>query len=114
MPGFETKELQAEYDYLAPDKSEIRLLPCLKGGGLAHCTLPPGHTSFPVCHKTVEEIWYFLEGQGQVWRSDGTNEQVTEVKPGTSITIPLGVRFQFKSTGTQPLKFIICTMPPWP
>jgi mannose-6-phosphate isomerase-like protein (cupin superfamily) len=114
MAAFETKTLQEKYDYLAPDKSEIRLLPCLKGGGLAHCTLPPGRTSSAVSHKTVEEIWYFFEGEGQVWRKQGSQEQVTEVNPGVSITIPHGVHFQFKNTGTKSLKFIISTMPPWP
>ena len=38
---FETKRLTLKPDYAAPDGSEIRLLPTLKGGGLSHCTLPP-------------------------------------------------------------------------
>jgi hypothetical protein len=40
-PTFETKRLQVEADLLAPDSSEIRLLPKLAGGSLCHCTLPP-------------------------------------------------------------------------
>jgi uncharacterized cupin superfamily protein len=36
----------------------------MKGGGLCYCTLSPGKTSRAVKHKTVEEISYFLEGQG--------------------------------------------------
>ena len=34
--------LKPDYDYLAPDGSEIRLLLEAKGGGLAHCILPVG------------------------------------------------------------------------
>ena len=25
-------------------------------------------TSSPVAHRSVEELWYILEGQGEVWR----------------------------------------------
>ena len=32
-----TAQLPKDYDYLAPDGSEIRLLPEVAGGGLAHC-----------------------------------------------------------------------------
>lgn len=53
---FKTKQLPKEYDYLAPDKSEIRLLLDMTGGGLAYCTLPPGRTSIATTHKTVDEI----------------------------------------------------------
>jgi len=31
---FETKELTEDYDYLAPDGSEIRLLPAMKRGAI--------------------------------------------------------------------------------
>jgi hypothetical protein len=52
------------YDYLAPDGSEIRLLPEVGGGGLCHCILPVGKVSKAVSHKTVDEICYFLSCQG--------------------------------------------------
>lgn len=59
----ETKDLGESVDYLAPDGSEIRLLPSLPHGGLAHCTLRPGGVSKAVRHRSVEEIWYVLEGR---------------------------------------------------
>ena len=114
MKEFETKSLPEKVDYPAPDGSEIRLLPTMNGGGLAHCTLSVDGVSKPVYHKTVEEIWYFLEGAGQVWRKQGEREEVKDVEPGVSLTIPVGTQFQFKNTGDKPLKFIIVTMPPWP
>jgi mannose-6-phosphate isomerase-like protein (cupin superfamily) len=110
----ETKDLAASYDYLAPDGSEIRLLPTFARGGLAHCTLPPGGVSSPVRHKTVEEIWYFVEGAGEVWRRAGTDESVVEVGPGRALTIETGVSFQFRTIGDRPLRFLIVTMPKWP
>jgi mannose-6-phosphate isomerase-like protein (cupin superfamily) len=109
-----TKSLPKDHDYLAPDTSEIRLLPNVGGGGLCHCTLPPGTVSNPVYHKTVEEIWYSISGKGQVWRKDGEQEEITEVQPGLCLTIPTGTRFQFRNTGGEPLRFVIATIPRWP
>lgn len=110
----EVKQLAEEYDNLAPDGSEIRGLLSVEGGGLSHCTLPAGKTSYPVAHKTVEEIWYFLSGRGEVWRKNGEDEQVTEVMAGICLTIPLGTSFQFRNTGEESLRFVIATIPPWP
>jgi mannose-6-phosphate isomerase-like protein (cupin superfamily) len=64
----EYKMLSEDYDYLAPDGSEIRLLPTFEPGGLCHCTLPDGMTSKALKHKTVDDIWYILEGNGEVAR----------------------------------------------
>lgn len=63
------KELQDAYDYLAPGGSEIRLLSVIRGGGLAHCTLRPGGLSRAVTHRSVEEIWYGLSGEGELFRT---------------------------------------------
>ncbi len=111
---FETKHLPINYDTLAPDRSEIRLLLTMRGGSIVHCTLPPQEISVAVCHKTVEEVWYFIEGHGEVWRKQGQREEIVEVKNGVCITIPTDTHFQFRNTGSEPLKFLITTMPPWP
>jgi mannose-6-phosphate isomerase-like protein (cupin superfamily) len=71
-------------------------------------------TSRAVKHKTIEEIWYILDGNGQIWRKNGDEETITDLKEGVSITIPTGTSFQFKNVGESPLKIIISTMPPWP
>jgi len=67
-----------------------------------------------VKHRTVEEIWYFLAGRGQVWRAQGDREEVLDARPGVSLTIPLGTHFQFRNIGDVPLEFVIATTPPWP
>ena len=108
------KALSPTYDCLAPDGSEIRLLHSMVGGGLCHCTLPPGGVSKAVRHQTVEEIWYFLSGKGEVWRKLGDEEQIDSVTASVSLTIPLGAQFQFRNSSAEPLCFIIATMPPWP
>ena len=60
------KELVYYRDAIAPDGSEIRLLTETSRGSMVHCTLNPGELSAPVAHRSVEEVWYFLEGTGQV------------------------------------------------
>ena len=112
--AFATRQLGEKYDVLAPDTSEIRLLVGTTRGSLAHGTLPPGRASLAIAHRTVEEVWYVTAGQGQVWRKQGDHETVVDVEAGTALTIPTGVHFQFRSTGPAPLRFVMCTMPPWP
>jgi mannose-6-phosphate isomerase-like protein (cupin superfamily) len=111
---FATRQLGEEYDVLAPDTSEIRLLVSTSRGSLAHGTLPPGRVSLAVVHRTVEEVWYITAGRGQVWRKQGVQELVVDVETGTALTIPTGAHFQFRSIGPEPLRFVMCTMPPWP
>ena len=111
---FETKRLPLKLDYAALDGSEIRLLPSLKGGGLSHCTLPPKCISQAVRHKTVEEIWYFIQGHGAVWRKQRSRSKTVKVGAGISLTIPVGTHFQFRNTGSESLRFLIATIPPWP
>jgi mannose-6-phosphate isomerase-like protein (cupin superfamily) len=110
---FDTKSLPEDHE-ITPEGSEIRPLLRLGRGSLAHCTLPDGRTSYAVSHKTIEEIWYCLQGQGQMWRRKNGTEDVVDVGPGVSLTIPTGTHFQFRNTGGEPLRFVIATMPPWP
>ncbi len=114
MKAFESGQVKAAYDLLAPDGSQIRLLHQLEGASVVHCALPVGGVSIPVEHRTVEEVWFFLAGAGQVWRKQGEREQVLDARPGLSLTIPLGTKFQFRNTGDVPLEFLITTTPPWP
>jgi mannose-6-phosphate isomerase-like protein (cupin superfamily) len=81
---------------------------------MAHFQLPPGETSAAVAHRTVEEIWYFLAGRGEMWRRQDGHEEVVPVEAGVCLTIPLGTHFQFRSFGDEPLTAIAVTMPPWP
>jgi mannose-6-phosphate isomerase-like protein (cupin superfamily) len=114
MSPFETITLKSDPDYLAPDGSEIRSLLGMDGGNLSHCTLPEAKISAAVMHKTVDEIWYCLQGHGRVWRKWGEDEEEVLVHKGVSLTFPVGTHFQFRNTGAEPLCFIISTMPPWP
>lgn len=112
--SWETKRLPRRPDAVAPDGSDVRLLLGLDRGGMAHFELAPGETSVAVVHRTVEEIWFFVGGRGEMWRADEAREEVVEVEPGVCLTIPLGTHFQFRALGEEPLAAIGVTMPPWP
>jgi mannose-6-phosphate isomerase-like protein (cupin superfamily) len=109
-----TKVLPMTRDAVAPDGSDVRILLGLAGGGMAHFELAPGATSKAVTHRTVEEIWYILSGRGQMWRQQGEQSEIVDLRRSTCVTIPLGTHFQFQSQGDEPLAAIGVTMPPWP
>jgi mannose-6-phosphate isomerase-like protein (cupin superfamily) len=106
--------LPNEYDVIAPDGSEVRLLLSLPGGSMAHFQLPAEQASRAVRHCTVAEIWYILSGTGEMWRSSENQVSIAQLTPGTCLTIPAGTAFQFRSTGNEPLAAVAITMPPWP
>lgn len=111
---FTTTHLNSAVDYAAPDGMAVRLLPELPRGGIAHFELEPFGIARAVSHRTVDEIWYFLTGRGQMWRKQGDREQTVDVFPGVVVTIPQGTQFQVRSCGWELLAALGVTMPPWP
>ena len=109
-------------DAIAPDGSEIRLLVTDREGAtkssLVEVTLGAGEVTRPVKHRTVEEIWYVLEGSGKVWRGPPNTapESVAAfpVSPGDALVIPTGWAFQFSADAQNELRFLCHTTPPWP
>ena len=100
-------------DGKSPAGADVRLLLESDTGGVIHSTVPAGQTNRAVVHATVNEIWYILEGHGEIWRKDHEEERVTTLVPGVAIDIPVGTAFQYRNAGTDPLKFICVTMPRW-
>lgn len=114
MTAFATQRLPAEPTVIAPDGSDVRVLLGLKGGGLAHFALRAGQVSLAVKHRTVEEIWYVVEGRGEMWRRQDGREEIVALEPGVCLTIPLGTEFQFRAAAQEGLAAVAVTMPPWP
>ena len=112
--AWHTARVAADYDLLAPDGSEIRLLASLSGGSMVHCRLQAGQVTQAVRHRTVEELWFCVAGRGQIWRRQGALEEIRDLERGVAVSIPLGVAFQFRATSTEPLDIVITTLPPWP
>jgi mannose-6-phosphate isomerase-like protein (cupin superfamily) len=112
--AFATRPLPARPDVVATDGSDVRVLARLARGSAAHFTLTPGKTSRAVVHRTVDEIWYFVAGRGELWRKAGAREEVVAVERDVCVTIPVGTHFQFRALGAEPLAAFAITMPPWP
>jgi mannose-6-phosphate isomerase-like protein (cupin superfamily) len=112
--SFATRRLPTARDAVAQDGCEVRVLLGLGGGDMAHFQLAPGQTSRAVAHRTVEEIWCFVTGRGEMWRKLGRREEVVVVEPNVCVTLPLGTHFQLRALGDEPLAAIAVTMPPWP
>ena len=110
----ETTLLPDTMDVLAPDGSEIRLLVRTAKASMVHCLLPAGAVTQAVRHRQVEEVWYCMAGEGELWRKQGAQETVVALVPGQSLAIPVGVTFQFRTTGDDALVVLIVTLPPWP
>ena len=87
-----------------------------KEASVVHCTLPPKTVSVATRLVETHEIWYFIAGRGHIWfkeeaEAEGKEE---EVGPGTCLTIPAGVHFQYRNdTARDPLTFVCVTMPPF-
>lgn len=116
MPStaFDAKTKAVAPDAIAPDGSEVRLLCATGRASTAVFTLPPGAVARAVSHRTVEEIWYVIEGRGRLWRELDGREEIIALAAGISATIPVGARFQFRNDGVTPLHILGATMPPWP
>jgi mannose-6-phosphate isomerase-like protein (cupin superfamily) len=99
---------------LAPDGSRLRVLCRVEGASMVHFELGPHEVSRAVVHRTVDEIWYVLDGRGMIWREFAGRATETELLPGLSLTLPVGTRFQFRNTGAKALAVLAVTVPPWP
>jgi mannose-6-phosphate isomerase-like protein (cupin superfamily) len=111
---FDTKHLPPVADVVAPDGSDVRILLGLSGGTMAHFALAPDSVSVAIRHRTVEEIWFFVSGRGEMWRRAGGEESTVAVGRGDCVTIPRDTEFQFRAYNGEPLTAVGVTMPPWP
>jgi mannose-6-phosphate isomerase-like protein (cupin superfamily) len=102
---------------LVPDGSVVHELPRVTGhpgGGMAHCSFPPGAVSRPIRHRTVDEVWFVLAGGAEFWRASGGREDVRLLRPDDSLRITAGSRFQFRTVGSEPFRALLLTVPEWP
>ena len=98
--------------FTTKDGSEIRELlayrnSCIQKQSLAEARLSPGCATTPHRHPRTEEIYYILEGQGQIH----IESEKADVGPGDAIAIPPGKRHQIINPYPRPLKFLCCCVP---
>ena len=99
----------------SPLGSHIRFIMDGRHGNMLHSTLPVGMVGRAARFRTIDEYWFILAGEGEIWRRgpDG-QESVTQLSPGVCIDIPLGTAFQYRCTGNEALTFTCTAMPSWP
>jgi mannose-6-phosphate isomerase-like protein (cupin superfamily) len=114
MAAFRSMRLPKARDVVATDGCDVRILLGLAGGTMAHFQLAPGAISSAVTHRTVEEIWFFLSGRGEMWLKQEGREEIVALERDVCLTIPRGTDFQFRSLGVELLAAVSITMPPWP
>lgn len=114
MSEFQQASLAHAPEVRAPDGSRVRGLVRTKAASMAHFELPAGACSRAMSHRTVEEIWYVVEGRGELWRSRNGVEEAVTLAPGVCVDIPRGTDFQFRATAAGRLRVVAVTLPPWP
>ena len=114
MTEFASLPLPIEPTVQAPDGSDVRVLLALRGGAMAHFHLAAGAVAKAVTHRSVEELWFVIEGRGEMWRKQGEREEIVSLVPGLCVSIPLGTHFQFRASSSEPISAVAVTLPPWP
>ncbi|HUU71785.1 MAG TPA: cupin domain-containing protein [Burkholderiales bacterium] len=114
MNAFETIRVTQTNQEQAPDGSSVFPLLSLQSGALALFELNAGQVSRAVRHRSVDEIWLVLSGQGSMWRQRGAHEETVPLEEGVCVSIPAGTAFQFRCDGSRSLRVVAVTMPPWP
>lgn len=89
------KKLAEKYDYLAPDGSEIRLLISSSLASLDHLIVKPKTVSRAGYHKSVQEKWYIIRGEGKIWLKKYNQEQIIKLEPGFLFRLILMSIFSF-------------------
>ena len=79
----------------------------VRNQSLAEATLQPGQATERHYHRETEEIYYLVEGAGEM-EVDGERARVAT---GDAILIPPGARHQIRADASGPLRFLCCCAP---
>lgn len=98
--------------FITKDGSEIRELlahrnSCIRKQSLAEARIAPGQSTTPHFHPQTEEIYYVLDGVGEM----RIGEEVRQVRAGDAIAIPPGAPHQIRNHGDATLKILCCCAP---
>jgi len=93
--------------FTTKDGSTIRELHHTDAQSLAEATLAPGQTTQRHYHRASEEIYFVLEGEGDL-DIDGDARRVA---PGDAALIPPGAWHEI--VAVSPLRFLCCCAPPY-
>ena len=111
-PPMDVRNLETVPAFTTKDGSEIRELLAYRNSvvrkqSLAEARLPVGASTQEHYHAVTEELYYIVEGAGQI----RIGEETCQVGPGDAIAIPPGQKHKIWNTGTQTLRFLCCCAP---
>jgi mannose-6-phosphate isomerase-like protein (cupin superfamily) len=109
----EIRSIHAAQPFTTADGSTIRSLLDLgtarvQNQSLAEATLGHGAATQRHCHRDAEEIYYVIDGRGDM-EIDG---ETATVEAGDAILIPPGAWHQIRAL-TEPLRFLCACAPPY-
>ena len=85
------------------DRTSSNITQC----SLAEESLPPGHAVTPHFHRVTEEIYYVLDGSGEMTVGNETKA----VSAGDAIFIPTGEWHSLHNTGSREMHIILVCGP---
>lgn len=108
----DVKNLREVEAFITKDGSEIRELlahrnSVIRKQSLAEARLKPGARTAAHYHPKTEEIYYILQGGGEMT----INQERRNVGPGDAIAIPPGEVHTILNSGTESLVFLCCCAP---
>ncbi|MDB4862123.1 cupin domain-containing protein [Pirellulaceae bacterium] len=101
VPAFTAKDGSVIRELLAHRNSVI------SKQSLAEARIAPGLETQPHYHPLTEEIYYILEGVGEMT----IGKETQPVGPGDAIAIPPGAIHTIRNSGEQILLFLCCCAP---
>lgn len=110
----EIVRLEHRQPFITADGSSIRELAGIPSGNaenqsLAEATVPPGGETVEHYHRTTEEIYVFVSGEGRMRLGD----EEAEIRAGDTVVIPPGVKHKLWNRGSEPLVLLCCCAPPY-
>lgn len=100
---YATKDSSAIREIVHPQHSPV------SNQSLAEATVAPGLVTEAHYHTRSEEIYYILQGRGEV-NIEGETSALTK---GDAVVIAPGARHQIRNSGDEPLVFLCCCAPPY-
>ena len=98
----------------APDGTDVSILAVTPPASVARFTLQAGLTGRAVKHRTVDEIWHVLSGEGELWRRLDGVEDIVPLVHGTTVHLPVETVFQVRATSLTALVVLGVITPAWP
>ncbi len=107
-------QIEEQKPFTTADGSTIRSIldftnAPVESQSLAEATLPASSSTERHYHKASEEIYFILEGNGEM-EIDGEKRSVG---PGDAILIPSGTWHQITATSETRIRLLCCCSPPY-